>query len=1455
MWVYITDHSTHQLTPFSVYAGPNPGTFTSRCTDYIDPKSTNTIAGGNGKFIALCPVSTAEPYINVVSERGDGEYHCVAEISVCRVAPIYEPLSPPAFPAPSPPPPAPPLLALVNSGRCSRQSSWAAYGGKNVDGSTDAPSASLSFDRMVDEPLAPAVAGSGGIGDISTLGCTKNGRVTDDAAMPPQKYLWLELKATSATNMDATKAATAGIVAVYLQDFGASAALRMEPFGPVYIGTSPTDFSTPCTGDWPGLNTDGTRDDTSTGSNTAVRPTRVALCPVVDSSRKFIIVPSTRHLDGDTTHAYFCISHLTVCQMEAVSSLPPAAPSPYPFNPPLGPPPSAPPSAPYVHVVDSPSSPPPPFPPVDGIPDNFCISSISDFDGPADAYDTTSSITNFPHDNAWDPTRHGPSNWPPLWINHIFDGNQSTLGCNGRCEYYDANSTCKPDYPLNDPDSKHFEFQLKASGGTNGVDAAAGTILVYLSDYSDANYMTPFEATVQPSGTPCSPSGITDTVDSIGGRTFLVVCRVSAADRTIKIASTSRSLGPYFFCIAEAKFCRLPQTPISPPPSPSHPPPSPPYRPRAQLSLEDKCIPTAAQQGVVATLANSASSSEPTEIPASTIGLEAWSVAHEHNTPSLGIWKGFDNDQRSLGCSVTSLESNTSDPTSSYMSFTIPANNGTNGIDAASTSHIFMYATDYPDSSYLTPFAAYVGSGPNVRTTQCIGVVEQATPDSPAGKNYLLDCPITQTDRTITLGSAYRSGIANTFFCVAEAYFCADQASAQARLSPVTSFLQPPSPSPPPPPLAPLNYAPSTVDLGTENVLSCQPGYTQIDSRRGCQLALNYVNSVTHTHALYDATTTAYSRNDLPAGCYALNLAYGLGQPTDPSPIVFSSTTGTGALISGLTALCRHTPVKEPPSPPLPSPSLPPPSPRLPIGSTPGTPPPPLTLPPPSLPPKTCTVASVATDVDVAEVTLQSVNRGATNDLFLRSLAGDMVFTFNGGYSVAGNTPVIVNLRVTLPAVTSSAQVGGASFEATKRDIPSASHFIAVHDNAMCLRYRLNQSNPCTDVLSTGPSTSAFACRAQQAMEMSISISRPGGSSLQPPGNLFVTAHSVSSSTFGRRLVWLKSENSVYSYTADLSNLRSASTMQSDGLLSWFSTQAGSPIPATRGPTSGDTLNSGVFVLPYSSYEFTIGVSHLLAETEGPRTIEDEACFSFSKPSLLEESSCDAPYAEDCCKVIEVEGSGSLAFLTGKFVKARDSFLGRTIYRRSPSRAGMDNNVYDELFFTHKDCAHGFPDGLPSLPASADRYVTSGWPSGLGIKSTLRYRGLRPFDDQLIDNAGTRQFDVTATMADFTGLKGDSITGSALSPYPDISSVPADVCTNSAHPQALRSSMYYYASGGAHLLQSFDAANGVASFQNGFLFENCQHDLFCLGDAITKCDLSPTPLGAGGSITKWQCAI
>jgi len=1684
VWVYVSDHSSHQLTPFSVYTGANYGEFTNRCTDSIDPTVTNSLDGSDGKFIALCPVSAAHPYIQVVSDRSDGQYHCVAEISVCRVAPSYEPAAPPlpatppTPPAPTPPPPAPPLVTLVNSGKCSNQNSWAAYGGKNVDGSTDAPATSLSFAHMIDEPVSPVVAGSGGVGDVNTIGCTKNGLVTNDTAMPPQKYLWLELQNTSETNMDATKAAAAGNVAVYLQDFGGSSALRMEPFGPVYVGTSPTDFSTPCTGDWPTLNTDGTRDDTSTGSGAAVRPTRVAFCPVADSSRKFILVPSTRHLDGDLTNAYFCIAHISVCEMEATPPLPP-------FAPPADPPPPTPPSLPQPATPPLPISPPPPYPPLADIPANLCISSISDLDGPIDAYDTTSTITNFPHDVSWNNVTHGPSNWPSLWITNAFDGDQTTLGCNGMCDYNGDNS-CKTTYPLDDPDSKHFDFTLKVSGATNGVDATAGTILVYLSDFlHGANYLTPFEATVQPSGTSCSPGGVTDAVDSTAGRTFLVVCQVSAADRTIKIASATRSTGSfldgggalrsYFFCIAEAKFCRLPPPPppSSPPPGalalkgcgefhhrrsiylnggslggvggtlpvnydvnatscsctrffdgasvactgtpaanaigcwplastygisrcdgalvasmagfndlpdnhfimpwfdhtsspsslcvslncgagfnttnpchecsgrcvgsqdpdsatgtfanyiayidqhadegtwqtltaadengtvhtisqaggqwcgvasspppiapqsppsyprppfappsspplvepthpPSPPPLFPPYRPRAELSAASKCIPSVGQQTNIITLASSASSSNPSEIPASTIGLEAWSVAHPHNTPSLGVWKSFDGDQGTLGCS-SNIVSDTADPTSRYLSFTIPASGGTNGIDAASTNHIFFYLTDFASASYLTPFAAYVGNAANVRTTQCSGVEEAASPDSPT-RSYLIDCPISATDRTITLGSAYRSGKAGpdseAFFCIAEAYFCADQDAVQARtaLSSFSFFQRPPPPSPPPP-LAPFDFETSSVALSSENALDCKSGFTQIDSAQGCRVAVGYVNQVSGNYKLYDATS--YARDDLPAGCHVLNLGSGLGQTSaDPAPVVFSPTTGTGAPLTGLTALCRHVPVKFPPSPPL----LSPPSPNPPIGSAPGSPPPPPPPPPPMLPPGSCSEASVPTSVDVAQLTFISVaNLGATNDGFVRSTPGDLVFNLNADYSVSGSAAVPVNVSLSVPYSSSPARIGEASFLATRRAVPAASHFVSVRDNAICLRYQINQSVPCLDVLSPdGGSQFVGACQNQQAAEIKISISRPDGASLQPPGNLFVTAHSVSSSSKGKRVVWMKSATTAYSYTVDLTNLRSASTIQpGGGLLRWLSTSHGSPVPAERGPTAGDTLNSAVFVLPYT-YSFTLGVSHLLSNA-GAQVIDDEVCVSLSKPSFLDQASCDAPYAEGCCDTLEIEATGSLAFLSGRFVKARDSFLGRSVYRRSPASADAAGG-YDELFFSHSDCSRGFPAGLPSLPAGKSHYVASGWPTGLGVRSTMRLPARRPYDDQLLSDTSIRQLDVTATFADFAGLKADSITGTSLAQYNDLGSIPADVCTNDAH-QSLRSALYYYAGAGAHLMQQFDAANGQSSFDLGFLFQNCPSDLFCLGEAMQKCDLAPQPLGAGGEIVGWRCAL
>ena len=119
VWVYVTDNddaSIRQLTPFAVYSGSTLDDRTTRCSNFATPAETTS-----NQHVALCPVSAASPFISVVSERNTGQYHCIAEVSVCRVTPNYDPpllpppMTPPALPSPSPPPPAPPLLSLVSS--------------------------------------------------------------------------------------------------------------------------------------------------------------------------------------------------------------------------------------------------------------------------------------------------------------------------------------------------------------------------------------------------------------------------------------------------------------------------------------------------------------------------------------------------------------------------------------------------------------------------------------------------------------------------------------------------------------------------------------------------------------------------------------------------------------------------------------------------------------------------------------------------------------------------------------------------------------------------------------------------------------------------------------------------------------------------------------------------------------------------------------------------------------------------------------------------------------------------------------------------------------------------------------------------------------------------------------------------------------------------------------------
>ena len=156
------------------------------------------------------------------------------------------------------------------------------------------------------------------------------------------------------------------------------------------------------------------------------------------------------------------------------------------------------------------------------------------------------------------------------------------------------------------------------------------------------------------------------------------------------------------------------------------------------------CIPTTDQQNSVQAAHLLTTNGASTQVPAGTIGLQAWSVAFEHDTSGLGIWRGFDGDSNTLGCS-SNYNIGAGDPTKRYASFTIALNdetNYTNGVNAMAVSNVLFYLEDYASPSYVTPFEVWVGNGTNVRTTRCSGAFG-GNSILPGGGTYVADCPIT----------------------------------------------------------------------------------------------------------------------------------------------------------------------------------------------------------------------------------------------------------------------------------------------------------------------------------------------------------------------------------------------------------------------------------------------------------------------------------------------------------------------------------------------------------------------------------------------------------------------------------------------------------------------------------------------------------------------------------------
>lgn len=1130
---------------------------------------------------------------------------------------------------------------------------------------------------------------------------------------------------------------------------------------------------------------------------------------------------------------------------------PPAVPGPQHPRPPAAPP-----------AIPTPSLPSPPAgPPLSS--DLHCVPFSSDT-----YFVDLGGFWITSNDNAYPPSNQ-------------FDRDDSTQACTGDTLTVETNEgRAAYTWYLIGPNTN--------SGDTKGEQFPAGPVRVYIKKATLAgptsSGLVPFVAFVGTApgvdhkGADCSqvPSDATPG-SAAAGQEYIIHCPVSSVNNHISIgAAWAGGAGAgRRFCIGEILFCaeNPPSPPLQPPPLVDYPPssPSPPFQPSGLPSLPPSppmsppksppshppldqlvgsCIPTAED-------ASTASSSS----VAADFGLESWAVGQPHNTDALAPWRWADNDVSTLGCNTDSVSAN---PNEKFISYTIKSASGINGVDA-SKGRVQLYLQDFGSVSYLTPFYAYVWDGigtPSRQGTRCTGdsgsAADDATGVAAAAGSYVVSCPVSANDRTITLYSGYRSTQA-VFFCVTEIDICA-----------VTDPPATPPPVSPPtiPPSAPWDYGLSTnfeASLGVTNVDTCRTGYLPIETVAGCRAAMTYVNSVSKTHFLYDATN--YPLADTPLGCFVSNLGSGLGTSAgSPAPVLFSDTAGAGR--TGLTVLCRH--VDEHPFLPPPVPPSPPPAPGVPFGSIPFSPPP---VPPPRQPPGTCSEATVATSSLVTAFTLTSGDAWPTTGAGdVSGSVADLTHTVAGVMTIDGQYPTNVNIDVTYKYQTSSVTLGGTLFPQSTRQVGSATHLLSVRDNSLCFNYRLAQDNYCGDFLDPSAASSIAACTDQKSVEIDVTISNPTGLPMPGEGTVttFATVHSLGSrATQGRRAAWLTSESGPPSvYTSDATHLRKSVSSP----YAWLSTEYGENAAASRGPTAGDTDNTGAFA--FKDYSFSIGLTSVLGEAESTgTTIDDEVCVSLSKPSFLDSASCHAPYSESCCNTVEVQADGTLQWLSGKWIKESDSFLGRSIYRRTPSRAVFPDTtgiLYDEIKFTHHDCAAGFPAGLNSIGSSQHYWINGEqpnpstpdmdgrFPSGLGVIASQKERGSLPYDQYILTGANNfidRQFDFMATYSDWSGLKADSITGPPLAAFATLNDLPENVCDAASQPQAVRSALYYFAGGGAHLFPAFDATQGNQNFKSGYLFENCRSDTFCLGDALANCDLAPYPSGTGGTITKWNCVL
>ena len=518
----------------------------------------------------------------------------------------------------------------------------------------------------------------------------------------------------------------------------------------------------------------------------------------------------------------------------------------------------------------------------------------------------------------------------------------------------------------------------------------------------------------------------------------------------------------------------------------------------------------------------------------------------------------------------------------------------------------------------------------------------------------------------------------------------------------------------------------------------------------------------------------------------------------------------------------------------------------------PSAPPSPASPPAPALPPRDCaevpSTSIVSFDLvgDDGPLTPNpSPNGGTTYDV-------PVAVKVDGVISLAS-----VDVRITIPTSGGAqpATIGMTTF-ASERTVHPTTSLLAIKDNALCVAYQLTQSVECADVNSESVSGHVNNCDSQKSAYMTLTPQ-----SALHEGTLFVTAHSLAafpsaSSPLARRGAWMAGAERVFA--SDDTQLRTGATVQvADGTAIYHAfSQYGAEQPASVvNPIDEDT--AAVFqveITTATTPTWTIGMTNVLGlDQTGTDAIADERCYSFTRPtSFFADKACEAPYVETCCDVLEVEATGGLMWLSGRWQKHTSAhFLGRAVYRRYTQAVGAeDPQEYDEISFTHGDCGIGFPTGLSG---GANHFTISGengrFPRGLGITAGPRVPTVQPYSDDYLGGAN-RNVDFGVLTSTFEGLKADSVTGNLLASYDTQADLPADTCGS----QDLRNALQYMATA-APFLGGVDPTVPVAADQlkAGFVFDECDETVVCIGDAFRYCKYSVYPDTIPGTITSWGC--